>query len=150
MTGPSDNDQRHRLVLSGSFQTPQHAKQLRFLHGFQMSYIFTYASRPPFNIQLGNDRNFDTNNNDRPVGVGRNSGRAFEFASLDMRVSRRFRVNERVSVDVLGEGFNLLNRSNLSVPNNVIGSGVVPLPAFRQPTQAFDPRQFQFGVKVNF
>ena len=148
--GPSDNDQRHRLVISGSFQTPQRAKQVRLLDGFQLSYIFSYASRPPFNIQLGNDRNFDTNNNDRPVGVGRNSGRAFEFASLDMRLSRRFRVNERMSVDVLAEGFNLLNRSNLGVPNNVFGPGVVPLPLFRQPTQAFDPRQFQFGVKMNF
>ena len=60
------------------------------LRGFQFGYIFTYASRLPFNVLLGSDRNFDTNNNDRPVGVGRNTGRGFDFASLDLRLSRRF------------------------------------------------------------
>jgi len=36
------------------------------------------------------------------------------------------------------------------VPNNTFGAGIVPLATFRQPTLAFDPRQFQFGLKVNF
>lgn len=150
--GLSDNDQRHRLVISGSFQTPQSAKEglPKALRGFQLSYIFTYASRLPFNILLGSDRNFDTNNNDRPVGVRRNSGRGFDFASLDMRLNRRFRISERLSLDVLAEGFNLLNRANLGVPNNTFGSGTTPLATFGQPTLAFDPRQFQFGLKLSF
>jgi hypothetical protein len=150
--GLSDNDQRHRLVVSGSFQTPEGKKDgvPKALRGFQLSYIFTYASRLPFNILLGSDRNFDTNNNDRPVGVGRNTGRGFDFASLDMRLSRRFRITERLSFDVLAEGFNLLNRSNFGVPNNTFGSGTTPNATFGQPTQAFDPRQFQFGLRLNF
>jgi hypothetical protein len=122
----------------------------RVLNGFQLSYIFTYASRLPFNILLGSDRNFDTNNNDRPVGVGRNTGRGFDFASVDMRLSRRFPINERVSFDVFAESFNLLNRANFGVPNNTFGSGTAALPTFGQPTAAFDPRQFQFGLKVSF
>src|SRR4030095_3988193 len=67
-TGRSDNDQRHRLVVRGSLHTPQEGKEQglrRALQGFQLSYIYTYASRLPFNILLGSDRNFDTNNNDR-------------------------------------------------------------------------------------
>jgi carboxypeptidase family protein/TonB-dependent receptor-like protein len=151
--GLSDNDQRHRLVVSGTFSVPQNGKKEgwdRVWNGFQLSYIFTYASRLPFNILLGSDRNFDTNNNDRPVGVGRNTGRGFEYASLDMRLSRRFRINDRVSFDVLAEGFNLFNRANFNVPNNTFGSGVTPNPTFGQPTQAFDPRQFQFGLKLSF
>lgn len=151
--GLSDNDQRHRLVLSGSIEAPRQANAAGFrraLNGFQLSYIFTYASRLPFNVLLGSDRNFDTNNNDRPVGVGRNTGRGFDFASLDMRLSRRFRITERVSLDVLAEGFNLLNRANFGVPNNTFGSGTIPLATFGQPTAAFDPRQFQFGLKVSF
>ena len=139
--GLSDNDQRHRLVTSGSIDAP---------HGFQFGYIFTYASRLPFNVLLGNDRNLDTNNNDRPVGVGRNTGRGFDFASLDLRVSKRFKLTERVDLQLLAEGFNMLNRANFGVPNNTFGTGVNPLPAFGQPTQAFDPRQFQFGMKVTF
>jgi hypothetical protein len=115
-----------------------------------LSYIFTYASRLPFNVLLGSDRNFDTNNNDRPVGVGRNTGAGFDFASLDIRLSRRFRITERVSLEALAEGFNLFNRANFGVPNNVFGSGTTPLATFGQPTVAFDPRQFQFGLKLSF
>ena len=151
--GLSDNDQRHRLVISGSLEVPRHDKATgfqRFLCGFQLGYIFTYASRLPFNVLLGSDRNFDTNNNDRPLGVGRNTGRGFDFASLDLRLSRRFRLSERVDLQVLAESFNVLNRANFGVPNNTFGSGVNPLPSFGQPTAAFDPRQFQFGVKVTF
>ena len=139
--GRSDNDQRHRLVVSGSLEA---------LQGFQLGYIFTYGSRLPFNVLLGTDRNLDTNNNDRPLAVGRNTGRGFDFASLDLRLSRRFRITERVDLQLLAEGFNVLNRANYGVPNNTFGSGSQPVPAFGQPTSAFDPRQFQFGMKVSF
>lgn len=151
--GLSDNDQRHRLVVSGTLMAPQEATKegwRRALKDFELSYIFTYASRLPFNVLLGSDRNFDTNNNDRPAGVGRNTGRGFDYASLDMRLSRRIQLNERFSLDLLAEGFNLFNRANYGVPNNTFGPGTLPLPAFGQPTLAFDPRQFQFGLKLNF
>jgi hypothetical protein len=151
--GRSDNDQRHRLVISGSFEAPQDGQMdgpKRVIRGFQLSYIFTYASRLPFNILLGSDRNFDTNNNDRPAGVGRNTGEGFDFASLDMRLSRRFSLTERFKLDAIVEGFNLFNRANFGVPNNTFGSGATPLLTFGQPTQAFDARQFQFGLKLSF
>ena len=151
--GRSDNDQRHRLVVSGSFQAPEKSKGdglHRAVHGFRLSYIYSYASRLPFNVLLGSDRNFDTNNNDRPTGVGRNTGRGFDFASFDLRLSRRFRLTERVGLDVLAETFNLFNRANLGVPNNTFGPGATPLATFGQPTAAFDPRQLQFGLKVSF
>jgi len=151
--GLSDNDQRHRLVVSGSLEAPPQGKASGFqrvLQGFQLGYIFTYGSALPFNVLLGNDRNFDTNNNDRPVGVGRNTGRGFDYASLDLRLSRRFRLTERVDLQLLAEGFNMLNRANFGVPNNTRGTGANPLPSFGQPTSTFDPRQFQFGVKVSF
>jgi len=65
-------------------------------------------------------------------------------------LSRRFRLTERFELQLLAEGFNVLNRSNLGVPINVFGSGVTPLPNFGRATQAFDPRQFQFGMKLSF
>jgi hypothetical protein len=151
--GLSDNDQRHRLVLSGSFEAPPKGKTTGFervLRGFQLGYIFTYGSRLPFNVLLGSDRNLDTNNNDRPAGVGRNTGRGFDFASLDLRVSRRFHLTERVDLQLMAEGFNVLNRANFGVPNNTFGSGTTPLATFGQPTAAFDPRQFQFGIRLSF
>ncbi len=151
--GPADNDQRHRLALSGTFEIPRgdhDSATRRALRGFQLSYIFSYGSALPFNTILGNDRNFDTNSNDRPVGVGRNSGKGFDFASLDLRLSRRFRLSERVSLETLVEGFNVLNRANLQLPNNVFGTGATPLPSFGQPTGAADPRQLQFGLRLSF
>lgn len=151
--GPGDNDQRHRLALSGTFEIPRgdfDSATRRALSGFQMSYIFSYGSALPFNTILGNDRNFDTNSNDRPVGVGRNSGKGFDFASLDLRLSRRFRLGEKMQLETLIEGFNVFNRANLQLPNNVFGSGTAPLPSFGQPTGAADPRQLQFGLRLSF
>ena len=151
--GLSDNDQRNRLTLSGTFSTPR-ASENKFVKnvfgGFQASYIFTYASRLPFNILTGNDRNGDTNNNDRPFGTARNTGAGFDFSSFDLRLSRRFNFSERLSLELLAEGFNLFNRANYSVPNNVFGTGTTPLAAFGAPTAAFDPRQLQFGFRFNF
>jgi len=120
------------------------------LGGFQLSYIFSYGSPLPFNIQTGTDRNFDTNLNDRPLGVARNSGRGFDFASLDLRLSRRFRLTEKVQLETLVEGFNVLNRANLQLPNNVFGTGATPLPSFGKATAASDPRQIQFGLRLSF
>jgi hypothetical protein len=57
---------------------------------------------------------------------------------------------KRLKVLAAFQGFNVLNRSNLSVPNNTFGSGVNPLPTFGQATAAFDSRQFQFGIKLSF
>ncbi|HXI22899.1 MAG TPA: hypothetical protein VNG71_03410, partial [Pyrinomonadaceae bacterium] len=149
--GLSDNDQRHRFVLSGSFQAPEKGSKIpKAVRGFELSYIFTCASRLPFNVLLGSDRNFDTNNNDRPIGVGRNTGQGFSYAALDIRLSRKFRITEHASLELSADGFNLMNRANYSVPNNTFGSGTTPLPTFGQPTQAFDPRQFQLGMKLNF
>lgn len=151
--GPSDNDQRHRLTVNGTLEAPGSgdAEGLRrALKGFQLSYIFTYGSVLPFNILTGNDRNLDTNFNDRPVGVGRNAGRGFANLTLDLRLSRTFPLTERIRLEAIAEGFNILNRANFQIPNNVFGPGQTPLPTFGRPTAASDPRQIQFGLRVNF
>lgn len=152
--GLADNDQRHRLTLSGSFEMPSKANDRsafrRALENFGLSYIFTYASPLPFNIQTGTDRNNDTNANDRPFGVGRNTGRGFDFASLDLRLSRRFQLTEHVRVEALAEGFNVFNRANLQLPNNIFGTGLAPRAGFRLPNAAADPRQLQFGLRLDF
>jgi hypothetical protein len=121
------------------------------LGGWAVSPLFLYTSALPFNVQLNYDRNHDTNLNDRPVGVGRNTGLGFDFVSLDVRVSRRFRLGERWRLEALAESFNTLNRVNRTAPNNVIGDGVgAPLATFAQATSVFDPRQVQAGVRLSF
>lgn len=153
--GLADNDQRHRLAVSGSFDAPATGDRdttlRRALSGFQLSYIFQYGSRLPFNVVTGTDRNNDTNVNDRPAGVGRNTGRGFDFASLDLRLSRRVNFGERTSLEVIAEGFNMLNRANLQLPNNTLNpANPATLISFGRPTAADSPRQLQFGLRLNF
>jgi len=59
-------------------------------------------------------------------------------------------VTEKFNLELLAEGFNLLNRANFSVPNNNFGTGATPPATFGQPTAAFDPRQIQVGFRLNF
>ena len=137
--GPSDNDQRHRVSLSG----------LSNMRGWMFSWVYAYASAAPFNVQTGGDRNNDTNANDRPPGVGRNSARGFTAATLDVRIGRRFDLG-RAGLEVSADAFNVLNRTNLLFPNNIIGQGPTPSPTFGVPTAAGDPRQVQLGFRVDF
>ncbi len=83
-------------------------------------------------------------------------GITHRYISLDVRLSRTLRLGERVRLDVIAEGFNLFNRFNEGSASPFIDD----VNTFRQrasngryysrPTAAFDPRQFQFGLKLNF
>jgi Carboxypeptidase regulatory-like domain/TonB dependent receptor len=139
--GRSDNDQRHRVVVSGAAP---------IAWNLDVAYLFSYASAPPFNVQTGTDRNNDTNVNDRPIGIGRNTGRGFDFSSLDVRVSRTFRLGGRHTLEAIVDAFNVLNRTNFLIPNITFGPGVTPLASFGQPTAAGDARQLQLGVRWTF
>lgn len=139
--GRSDNDQRHRVSLGGT---------TRPMAGIVLASVFSYGSAPPFNIQTGTDRNNDTNANDRPAGVGRNTGEGFDHATLDLRASRAFAVGHGHRVELLVDAFNLLNRTNFMVPNITFGPGLVPPSSFGRPTTAGDPRQVQLGLRWSF
>jgi hypothetical protein len=144
--GPSDNDQRHRLVMSGTVG----GERLRMLRGVEFGYVVSYATGVPFNVLAGSDLNNDTNNNDRPVGISRNSERQSATSSVDLRVSRSFRLSGRHSVETIVEAFNVLNRANILAVNSTFGTGAQPLVTFGQPTLAGDPRQVQVGLRWNF
>jgi hypothetical protein len=88
--------------------------------------------------------------------LGRNFGVTHDYMSLDLRVSRLVPLGERVRLELIAEGFNLFNRFNEAAASPFIDD----VRAFNQragngryysrPTAAFDPRQFQFGLKLNF
>jgi hypothetical protein len=73
-----------------------------------------------------------------------------------MRLSRTLRISENTRLELIAEGFNLFNRFNegsaspfiddVRAFNQRAGNGRY----YSRPTAAFDPRQFQFGVKLNF
>jgi len=157
-------DVRQRFVASAVMESPWKSGSgypawQRFLADFTLAPIFTARSGFPFTLLAGVDLNNDnTTNTDRPPYVGRNTGLGPNFVSLDLRVAKRFRFGESRSVDLIWEGFNLLNRTNFETVNNIVGiaptgvSGNPTLPssaplAF---TQAYGPRQLQLAIKINF
>lgn len=88
--------------------------------------------------------------------LGRNMGLTHGYFSVDARVTRRVRITERVNLDLIAEVFNMFNRFNEAAANpfynvvNVFNERSSGGKYYSQPTAAFDPRQFQFGVKLQF
>ena len=165
--GLADFDRRHKLDFAGTYEFPRDVK---------LSAVVNVRSGTPFNITTGSDDNHDTVANDRPAGIGRNTGRGEAFYSFDLRLARRFFVKENRFLEITVEGFNLFNRTNFQGINNIIGgacvsnglpvpctAGATPLTDFnlrgradQAPTSplgftsASDPRQLQLGARFNF
>ena len=88
--------------------------------------------------------------------LARNFGLTHRFVQLDLRVAKLVPLGERVRLELIAEGFNLFNRFNEAAASPFIddvrafnlraGNGRY----FSRPTAAFDSRQFQFGLKLNF
>jgi len=154
-------DQRHKVVAAVILDTG--SSHGRVLSGFQLAPIFRYNSGHPFNLLAGADLNGDRHStNDRPIGAARNTGLGPDFTDFDMRISRRFKMGERASLQLLAEGFNLANHVNFASVNNIVGptvtgttfnvsgnSGVSPSTPLAF-TSAFPMRQLQFGLRIGF
>ena len=167
--GLSEFDQRHKFVAAAVLDSPW---KNAFLSGFELSPIVRFNSGHPFELLAGADVNGDRHStNDRPIGAGRNTGRGPNFVGFDMRLSRTFKLGEKAGLQLLAEGFNLINRTNFASVNNVVGpdfgrplaaggagsttfsvtgtSAVLP----SQPlgfTSAFPKRELQLGVRLSF
>jgi outer membrane receptor protein involved in Fe transport len=71
------------------------------------------------------------------------------FFQIDLRLARKFAMGERMNLEVIADGFNMLNRFNVSdvspLCDPISGSCNAG-----QPSAAHDPRTFQFALKVNW
>jgi Carboxypeptidase regulatory-like domain/TonB dependent receptor-like, beta-barrel len=156
--GRSDDDQRHRLVLYGSVNSPMGPARTaweRISHGFLLSSMLQSYSALPFNITSGVTTVQGTAG--RPIVngtfIGRNVGVGNDFFSLSMRLSRTFAVGRNVRLEGQVEGFNLTNRVNILTLNTNFGTGAYPAspsPAFGQVTAVGDPRTLQLGIRLRF
>jgi hypothetical protein len=83
--------------------------------------------------------------------LGRNAFNQLGFFEIDLRIARQIPITERVNLQVIADGFNMLNHFNVSGVNPVCDStaGAAHCAA-GQPTSAYDPRTFQFALKLNF
>jgi hypothetical protein len=128
--GPSLQDQRHRLVMSGLYAAP---------YGINVSSIVTVASGRPYNVLAGADLNGDGDGGTIPgpdraratltdpsSSVSRNSATLPTQATVDVRVSKRIAFPGRASLEAIFEVFNLFNRANFTDVNNIFGTGSYP------------------------
>jgi hypothetical protein len=171
-------DQRQRFVFSGVLMSPNSwrgsdSTAKRIFSDFVVSPIFEISSGRPFNILTAVDTNGDQqSSNDRPNvasdgtlvlppaftsgTLGRNMGITHTYSSFDLRLTRVIPLGERFRFEIIAEGFNLFNRFNEAAASPLF----TDVNAFKQrasnghyysiPTAAYDPRQFQFGLKLSF
>ena len=158
----------HRFVAHVVAQSPWKSAKGRglghnILSDFTLSGITVARTFAPFNLNAGydtiGDRHTDTH---RPWGIGRNVGVGPAFFGMDIRLTRSFPLSEKVDLKVVAEAFNVLNRTNFKGVNGIVGSlqaeDIPDRPTGRpgpvtEPfsfTSAFDPRQFQFSLRLAF
>jgi hypothetical protein len=140
--GPAAGDERHQFFFGAAFALP---------YGLELSPLVYFNTGRPYNITTGFDDNGDLTTNDRPAGVGRNTGRGPNFASVDLRTSKTFSFRRAGSdqqlfwIEVAAEASNLFNRVNLAE-----FSGIQTSPFFGRANAAHNPRQITLQVTFYF
>jgi outer membrane receptor protein involved in Fe transport len=126
--GPANEDRRHNLVFDGSYVLPL---------DFQAAAIYRYSSPLPYSVTSA------TVVFARPEP--RNSRRGDNYRSLNLRVSKMFRLGGRVTATGFWEAFNVLNTDNFTSYQGSLQSS-----QFGQPQAEFPKRQQQLGFRFDF
>lgn len=174
--GPSVTDQRHRLSVSWIVEPRPFGRGQEFLarifNDWKLAGVMTFGSGRPADARVTGDANRDENSsNDRLPGYGRNAFLGPDYATLDLRLTRKIHVTERLRLELTAESFNLFNRANrrysLSddgfqnaagqfVPLDRKAGGRVYPAYYQQPTSfmkatgAYAPRLVQLGLRLVF
>jgi Carboxypeptidase regulatory-like domain len=117
--GPSGEDVRHRFVLAGTLHVPG---------GFELTTLTQAESARPFTITTA-DNSHRISVNGIPTSL--DQFRGTPYIQADLRVSRPFKVGERLQINPFAEFFNLFNRNN---PGNNFVANVAALPVITSPT----------------
>jgi len=160
-------NQTHTFALSTLLQPKVSGEGLgaALINNNQLGLIVQANSGLPFNIRTNRDLNNDGNAaNDRPLGIGRNTGRLGSSVTIDGRYVRFFNFGKR-RLEVFGEGKNLLNRLSISTVNRIVATDALGNPTTAIPstvircgspavtpcaTAAYDQRSLQIGAKITF
>ena len=162
--GIGDSDVTHRWVFSGLWDIHyanrmQSAVARRLLGGWQLSTIIQASSGRPFSERVGQDLNNDTNiANERVPYATRNGLRLPSFSTGDLRVAKDVALWREgvVKFKLIGEAFNLTNRTNITGRNavsynvNLTNFEFRPNSAYLFDTVAGDPRILQLALKIVF
>jgi carboxypeptidase family protein/TonB-dependent receptor-like protein len=157
--GPSLVDQRHRAVITFSYQLP---------YNLTAGTVSFFASSRPFSATTGVDNNGDGANNDRPVVDGvvmsKSAFRGTPTSDVSLFAEERLKFHGR-TILLRMEAFNLFNHGNYlgrgqttygDSPTTVnetfgqlvsVGTSATALPAF---ANVDPPRMVQFLVRFQF
>jgi hypothetical protein len=103
-------------------------------------------SRGFYTITTGTDDNRDSNVNDRPPGVPRNSAAGPRYFNVNLNLSKAFFVaGGGANLNVFANASNLFNWVHLGRP-----SGVLTSPSFGRSTSAQNPREIEVGLRFQF
>ena len=191
--GNSTQNVPNRLVINGVLTAPwtYHGWLSYLLNDYQLSPGFALQSGLPYSVgtsgtlssgftstgtalsAIGGGIN-GSNGTFRVPGIARNSFTQPKTDVLDLRISKRFTVAERVKLELLAESFNILNKQNVTAVNTTgyfIGTNATTktntlsfntnsansaLPLFGTITNSnssgfsFSPRQIQLAARVQF
>jgi hypothetical protein len=75
--------------------------------------------------------------------LGRNAGISPWNVFNDLRVAKRIYFGERYNLDLIADMFNIANKMNVAAVSPLFTNA-------GQATSAYDPRQFQFAMKINW
>jgi Carboxypeptidase regulatory-like domain/TonB-dependent Receptor Plug Domain/TonB dependent receptor len=143
--GPSDLALNHTFLAHTIVQLPW---KIELAGIFRAQSGFHFSESPS---NGGADVDGDGLVNGLDFQIGRNTQTAPAFVNMDMRVSKRFNIGERVRAQVLFETFNLFNRGNAAAVNGLIPD---PNSTGQQPVgfiqQYLPGREGQIGVRVEF
>jgi hypothetical protein len=162
-----NNDQRHRLVLSGywdmSYFKDSNGLVKVLLDGWSMSWIAYIQSGQPYSQLVTNDLNNDGNNRNDIVPGSRNSIYLPSNKDVDLRLSRRFPLGAKARLEIIAEAFNLLNHTNITSQQSVFynydprNNILIPQQNLTNPrlnfgadSGALDPRIVQLAAKLTF
>ncbi len=158
---PGSNDQRHRFVFSGIFDTNGISGTgilPMLVRDWTISTILTLSSGQPYSARVGAvDLNGDGNTrNDLAPGTTRNQYRLPNYYAMDLRVSRTINLHGRFSVQPIVEAFNLFNADNVNNINatlygvNTTTNVLTPNTSFGAALGTAGQRIVQLGVRLLF
>ena len=172
----------NRLVANAIYNTPS------TFHGIWGYLLNNYEIAPSYQIQNGNGLSLNATGSttnlagvgaaiassingsggtNRVPGYSRNYLNLPRTQILDVRLSKRFKLYDRYTVELLGESFNVANHVNVTGVNSTAyaygagtgaqaGTNVLTYNTpFRTPTSAngnfiYTPRQVQLGARIQF
>ena len=173
--GPSDFDVRHKFtataVWSSASLWSNHRLARPIFNGFTVSTVFFATSGAPYSAGVGGKapgglRAGITGGGGPSLSrfplFSRNAFRLPKIVNVDLRISRRFRITNGANLEILGEAFNLLNRTQVTGLNTrmYMAGGTAAAS-----TLTFDPsfqtvraagnnvvreRQLQFAIRMEF